>query len=100
MVQIGRPPPTGELLRQRLEKAGFVNVVVKNIKEPLGPWPKDKRLKTIGAMCLLNGETGIEAFGLAPLTRVLGMGKEEAIAICRDALAAMKMKGTHIYNYL
>ncbi|KAF8243752.1 S-adenosyl-L-methionine-dependent methyltransferase [Wilcoxina mikolae CBS 423.85] len=99
MEQIGRPPPTGELLRRRLEKAGFVDVMVKNIKEPLGPWPKDKRLKTIGAMCLLNGETGIEAFGLAPLTRVLGFGKEEAMEICREALAAMKTKGSHTYNY-
>lgn len=100
MEMIGRPHPTGPLLRARLEKAGFVDVHVRCIKQPLGPWPKDRRLKTVGAMCVLNAETGIEAFGTAPFTRIMGYTPEQAKGICRDALAAMKVKSSHIYNIL
>jgi hypothetical protein len=58
MEKIGRPFFTGVDLRQLLETAGFVDVVVENIKQPLGPWPRDERMKKVGAMNLLMGQTG------------------------------------------
>jgi hypothetical protein len=50
MLKIGRPPATAALLRQRrLECVGFVDVKVVDTKQPFGSWPKDQRMKTIGA---------------------------------------------------
>jgi len=59
MTKIGRPPATAEVMRKLLEDAGFVNVKIHPYKQPLGPWPKDKQLKRIGAMVMLNCETGL-----------------------------------------
>lgn len=61
--KVGRLPATGALLRQRLEVAGFVDIQVFSFKQPFGRWPKDQRMKTIGAMFLLICETGMEAYG-------------------------------------
>jgi hypothetical protein len=38
----GRVPATEELLRERLEKAGFVDVKSFTLRMPIGPWAKDK----------------------------------------------------------
>jgi hypothetical protein len=38
----GRQHPSEELLRERLEKAGYVDVQSFTLKVPVGPWPKDK----------------------------------------------------------
>jgi hypothetical protein len=43
---------------------------------------------------------GFEAYGLAPLTRVLGIDHKKAAEICRGGLDAAKNKKNHIYNYL
>ncbi|KAF8245525.1 S-adenosyl-L-methionine-dependent methyltransferase [Wilcoxina mikolae CBS 423.85] len=99
MLKIGRPPATAALLRQRLEDAGFVDVRAVDFKQPFGPWPKDQRMKTIGAMFLLNAETGMEAYGMVPFTRVLGtMDVEEAQKICREGLTAARNMNHHMYT--
>jgi hypothetical protein len=42
MIASGRPAASEELLRERLEKAGFVDVQSFTIRLPYGPWAKDK----------------------------------------------------------
>jgi hypothetical protein len=42
MVASGRVPASEELLRERLEKAGFVDVQSFTMRLPMGPWAKDK----------------------------------------------------------
>jgi hypothetical protein len=100
LAKVGRPAHTGETLKELFEDAGFEDVRVLNIKHPLGPWPKDKRLKHVGALMLLNCETAFEAYGLALFTRVLGMEHEEAMQLCKDAFAAVKNRQNHTYTYL
>jgi hypothetical protein len=100
LAKMGRPAHTGETLKALFENAGFEDVTVLNVKHPLGPWPKDRRLKHIGAMMLLNCATAFEAYGLALFTRVLGMDQEEALALCGDAFAAVKNRHNHTYTYL
>ena len=70
LVKIGRPSPAGEEMKRSLQRAGFMNVQVVTKKEPLGIWPRDKRMKRIGAMGLLMLETGLEAcaYSFATLT--------------------------------
>jgi hypothetical protein len=62
-------------MKALLQDVGFVDVEVMTAKEPLGPWPKDERLKRVGAMGLLHHETVFESYGMAAFTRVLGAGE-------------------------
>ncbi|KAI5808397.1 S-adenosyl-L-methionine-dependent methyltransferase [Pyronema omphalodes] len=97
MIKMGRPIPKLEFLKMLLERAGFEDVQMLEAKEPMGPWPKDPRQKHIGAMALLNCESAFESYGMASFTRVLGMGSDEARAICDAALAAVLNKNYHMY---
>ncbi|KAI5819276.1 S-adenosyl-L-methionine-dependent methyltransferase [Pyronema omphalodes] len=97
--KMGRPQPDLDFLKNQLEKAGFEDVQVMNAKEPGGPWPKDPRMKRLGAMNLLNAETGCESYGMAVFTRVLGMDTDEARNICRRSVQAARNKNYHVYTY-
>lgn len=100
LPKIGRPPASIARLRAYLEDAGFVDVKVVSVKHPYGPWAKDKRLKQIGAMCLLNMETAIEAYVMACAIKILGMQPEVATTMCQNALKAVRNKNNHMYSYL
>ncbi|KAI5811848.1 hypothetical protein BZA77DRAFT_326197 [Pyronema omphalodes] len=73
MLKMGRPAPTLEFMKRLLENAGFEDVQAFEIKEPIGPRPKDPRQKRIGAMVLLNCETAFESYSMAAFTKILGM---------------------------
>ena len=98
MASIGRPPATAEILHKRLEDAGFVDVKVETFKQVYGPWPRDPKMKHIGAMALLMCETGIEAYALLALIRILHMDPDEAKKLCKEAVAAAKNKNFHMYS--
>jgi hypothetical protein len=56
---LGRPPfMSAAMLKKELEDAGFLDVVVTAVKYPFAPWPKDPKLKMVGAMVLMTEETG------------------------------------------
>jgi hypothetical protein len=97
MIKMERPPLKLESMKMLLEKAGFEDVHALEAKEPVGPWPKDVKQKRIGAMSLLNCETGIESYAMAAFTRVLGMEAKKARAICDAALSAARNKNYHMY---
>jgi hypothetical protein len=42
MIATGREPASEELLRERLEKAGYVDVQTFTLHIPSGPWAKDQ----------------------------------------------------------
>lgn len=55
-----------------ITEAGFINITERIIKVPLGPWPKDKRLKSWGQWCRYFSLEGMEGFALRSLVDVLG----------------------------
>jgi len=57
-----------------IREAGFMDVVEKRFRWPIGPWSSDARLKELGRWNLLNWEEGMEGWILANYTRVLGVG--------------------------
>lgn len=69
------------------------------MKQPLGPWPRNKALKQAGALHAIGTETSYHAYGLALFTRVLGFSPEKAQKLCDDASAAHleKKSGVHAY---
>ena len=100
LEMMNRPQHTADTLRRNLENAGFVDIHVRSVKQPFGPWAHNRRLKHVGAMVLLMAETGFEAYAMAPFTRVLGMTQEQAAKICTDSVIAVKNKNHHMYSYL
>lgn len=60
MAKIGRAfPKSSDYLTDLLVNAGFVDVTSASLKEPIGPWPKDPKMKMIGAMVMLQSDAGI-----------------------------------------
>jgi hypothetical protein len=45
-------------------------------------------------------EPAYEAYGMAPLTRILGMSKEEALEVFAEAVKGVRNKNFHGYNFL
>lgn len=82
-----------------MEKAGFVDVVHKLFKIPLGTWPADEKQKKIGAYAALSAESGFEAFGMKLFTNVMGMSFEEAQALIAETKRNAKDRRVHSYSF-
>ncbi|KAI9707946.1 MAG: hypothetical protein M1820_004365 [Bogoriella megaspora] len=67
----GKTMRTAELMADWIREAGFVDVVERRFKWPVGPWSSDPKLKELGRWNLLNWETGMEGWALALYTRQL-----------------------------
>lgn len=89
--------PNSTELQGYLQDAGFTDIRMKRIKTPSGTWPKDPKLKQVGAFTVHSGMTGYEAYGLACLTRVLKMPEDEVIALCKKAAQAHLDRRAHAY---
>lgn len=62
-----------ERCKRYIEDAGFINVVEKKYKVPVGPWSSDPLMKEIGRWNLMHCFTGAEAWALHLLTMVLNV---------------------------
>ncbi|KAI9727379.1 MAG: hypothetical protein M1834_008450 [Cirrosporium novae-zelandiae] len=63
--------------REYMSETGFSNVKEVIFKIPTSPWPKDMRLKKIGALELMNLTEGAQAFLLRGYTKELKKSREE-----------------------
>jgi SAM-dependent methyltransferase len=61
----------GSKLADMMRDAGYVNVTERTLHIPLGTWPKNKVLKTVGLYWRTILMDGIQAIALGPLTRGL-----------------------------
>ncbi|KAF7559365.1 hypothetical protein G7046_g4801 [Stylonectria norvegica] len=67
----------GGRLAAMMREAGFVNVTERVLHVPLGTWPKNKILKTVGLYWRTILTDGIQAIALGPLTRGLGWDRDQ-----------------------
>ena len=82
-IKIGRRMDIAPELLSITKKAGFITSSQAIIKSPMGIWPKNRRLKEMGAVGReIFNVGGAESYGLALMTRVLGWSVEEAKALC------------------
>jgi len=79
--KMGTPLDAMDKWEAQFAQAGFVDVHHFDLKIPMGPWPKDKRLKKIGLVELYSLNEGYEAYLLRGLTQILGLPREEATVI-------------------
>ena len=98
----GRPVMTVDTARPTLEKAGFVNVQEDFFKVPIGPWPKNQRLKEAGRVNYRVWVDGLEGYGLYLLTRFgppKPWTKEEVLEFTGRVRKEFQRPGQHIYQW-
>jgi hypothetical protein len=81
-----------------IRESGFQDVVEKRYQLPLGPWPKDKKLKKLGFWARAHADAGLENWSMALLTRVFGWSYEQVqahIAKARERLWNRKRHAWH-----
>ncbi|OBT42735.1 hypothetical protein VE00_07242 [Pseudogymnoascus sp. WSF 3629] len=87
----------GEILRQQMIDAGFVNCVVQEYRWPMGPWHEDKRLRDSGAFAMMSMLTDMEAISLASMTRYGGWKMDELKVFLRAVKKEWRMKSIKAY---
>jgi SAM-dependent methyltransferase len=97
---LGTPIDAPAHWRRQMELAGFEDVHETIYKMPSSPWPKDKRMKQIGAFELTNFSEGAEAFMLRGYTQILGGSLEEAQVLFARARSEVRNRAVHAYVYL
>lgn len=96
-VAIGRPLNAAPTYKDLMIKAGFVDVVERRLKWPLGIWAKDKYFKELGYWHHVEMEMGLEGLLMALLTRGLGWTKEEVLIYCAQVRPALRDSRIHAY---
>lgn len=67
--KMGRPINIYQTFRRSIEKAGFVDIHEKVYKWLIGPWPRDKLLKEVGAVNFHHWSSGLEGYIMFVLTK-------------------------------
>jgi len=75
--RMGRTFQIYDQMPGHIADAGYVDVVARTWKVPIGGWAKDPRLKSIGLYTLLFLEQSVEGFALYMLKNVMGWEFEE-----------------------
>lgn len=57
-----------------MREAGLADVTERRVKVPIGPWPKDKRLKHWGTWNRQFLLQALEGFSIRGMTELLGVG--------------------------
>ncbi|KAF2116984.1 S-adenosyl-L-methionine-dependent methyltransferase [Lophiotrema nucula] len=86
-----------ELLKEFLEKVGFVDITVLEFKLPIGPWPKKKRLRDAGLLQLSSLLEGMEGLSLRLFTFYAGWSLEELKVLLAKVRTELKDKNCHSY---
>jgi hypothetical protein len=88
----------GPKLEDWVKEAGFVNVVCKVFPLPMGTWPKDKRLKEIGAFNLISVLDNLEGMSLRAFVAAHGWTPEEVKVLCAQVRNVLKEKTARIQH--
>ncbi|KAL4879871.1 S-adenosyl-L-methionine-dependent methyltransferase [Aspergillus karnatakaensis] len=84
--------------RERLKKAGFVDVVERRFKVPIGGWSSDPHLKQVGLYTRLHWEEGIEGWTMYLLTAVLGWTRQEVEVYLARMRKGLRDSNIHAYQ--
>ncbi|RSL85745.1 hypothetical protein CDV31_016520 [Fusarium ambrosium] len=80
-----------------MKQAGFVDIVVKDIKCPLGQWPKDRRQKEIGSYDQAAVEEGLEGYVVYMFTDILGWPMDEVQVYLAKVRKELRDRRHHTY---
>lgn len=83
--------------KELLRSAGFVNVEERVIKVPLGEWPKDPTMKTIGMYNRSMIYDGLHGLAMGPFTRGLKWSPESVEVFLVGVRKALMDSSQHGY---
>jgi hypothetical protein len=86
-----------EKSRELLTDGGFIDVEEKVWKVPVGIWPKDPTMKTIGLYNRSIIIDGLQGVGMAPLTRALGWTPAEVEVFLVEVRKSLMDSSIHSY---
>ncbi|KAL1968075.1 hypothetical protein VTN77DRAFT_2205 [Rasamsonia byssochlamydoides] len=95
--RFGKSLTTIATWKERMIKAGFVDVKSEIYKVPIGMWPKDPKLKEIGKYQHAQQIEAVGTYTLALFTRVLGWTREEVEVLCAMVRNELKDRSLHLY---
>lgn len=84
-------------MAEQMRETGFINVVVRPYKMPVGPWAKDKRLREAGLFNMVGMCDGLSGLSLRVFTQILGWSVEEMELLLMRVRAEWRRKGIHSY---
>jgi len=94
-----RPVRIGPDIKTWMQRAGYVDIHEHISKIPMGPWPKDRRLKRIGQWWLRNWLSGLQGFSLKLFsTEGLNWSREEIEVMLAEVRKCLAMKEVHAYH--
>ncbi|KIX05642.1 uncharacterized protein Z518_03614 [Rhinocladiella mackenziei CBS 650.93] len=95
MGMTGRIDP--EKMASAMREAGFVNVKIKPYKMPIGPWPKDPRLKEAGVYGLVALLDGMQGLSMKVFVNFLGWSVEQLEVYLAEVRKELKRGHMHSY---
>lgn len=96
--KFGKSLNTVEEMKDGMIKAGFIDVTERFFKLPIGPWPKDQRLKALGRYQRLVWDESIEMWMMMFLTKVMGVGRLPLVRIVTDSGSGPEEKRMRIWR--
>ncbi|KAL1964156.1 hypothetical protein VTN77DRAFT_7244 [Rasamsonia byssochlamydoides] len=95
--KFGKSFDTVPLWKEKMEKAGFVDVKEFVFKKPVGSWSKDPKMKEIGRFQLVQQLQAVESYTPALFSRVLGWTKMEIEVLIAKVRNELKDHSLHLY---
>nr|KAK5116037.1 hypothetical protein LTR85_009319 [Meristemomyces frigidus] len=86
-----------EVMKQQMEEAGFINVTIQTYRLPVGPWPKDKRLRQAGLYNAVAIHEGLHGLSLRTFTHGLKWPIEEMEAFLAQVRKGLEDRRIHSY---
>jgi hypothetical protein len=91
--------PVDDPLRWKawFEERGFENAVDKRYKVPCNPWPRDPRLKLVGAFEMDNLMTNLVGLSMYSFRKLLGWSQRQVEEYASAAKKDIKNRRCHSY---
>ncbi|RAO73172.1 uncharacterized protein BHQ10_009184 [Talaromyces amestolkiae] len=94
----GKTLRISEEAKERIIAAGFVDVVERRFKVPIGPWARDPHLKELGRYNRLYWKEGIQGWTMMLLTKILKWKREEVEIYLMEVRQALRNPSYHAYH--
>ncbi|KAL2678771.1 hypothetical protein Neosp_009522 [[Neocosmospora] mangrovei] len=97
--KFGKPIDCAHQWKDELIKVGFVDVQeeIRKVQIPIGPWPKDPKLKEIGKYQSVQTRQAIDSYTPKLFGAVLGWSNEEIEVIMAQAKKELQDRSVHLY---
>jgi len=96
-LAFGTPVEDPLLWKAQFEARGFEDVTLKIVKLPCNMWPRDKRMKLLGAWEMENLLTGLEGMVMRLFAKTLGWSTEETTVFLVDVKKDIKNRNRHAW---